>query len=319
VILKLNSHNSVLVAGSSHPQLAQEILHELKLLDITLPTLPITLFRFPDGEQRVQLGDSVLGKQAFVLQSLGKAPNELLIETLLIVDALRRGGAKHIVLICPYLAYSRQNVQETEGVSVAARLFADFLQTAGVGHLLTIDLHSELVGSFYSFPVEHLNARKAFCTIVKEQKLFSEDFVVVGPDLGASKLAAKFSRELGAGLALIEKRRDSARQVTMLSLLGEVVGKNVLLADDVCSTAGTLASASLICREKGAKRIFACVTHGLFTESALKRIEDSPIEKLFVSNTIAQEPLTSSKLCVVSIAKELALSLSRLLIQFEEQ
>lgn len=315
----MTSHNSIFVAGSSHPELAQQVLHELAKNGIDLSPHPITLFRFPDGEQRVQLGESVLGKQVFVLQSLGKAPNELLIETLLIVDALRRGGAKHIVLVCPYLAYSRQNVQETEGVSVAARLFADFLQQAGVDYLITIDLHSEVVGSFYSFPVEHLSARSAFCRVLKEQKLLTEDFVVVGPDLGASKLAAKFSRELGGELALIEKKRDSARKVTMLSLLGDVHGKNVLLADDVCSTAGTLASASLICREKGAKRIFACVTHGLFAESAVGLIKESPIEKLFVSNTIAQNQVTDSKFALVSIAKELASSISRLFIQFEEQ
>lgn len=319
------AHNSILVAGSSHPELAQQVLQELVAQGISLPLLPVTLFRFPDGEQRVQLGDTVLGKQAFVLQSLGKAPDELLIETLLIVDALRRGGAKHIVLVCPYLAYSRQNVQETEGVSVAARLFADFLQMAGVNCLVTIDLHSELVGSFYNFPVEHLSARSAFCKALQERKLENlvqerklENLVVVGPDLGASKLAARFSRDLGASLALIEKKRDSARKVTMLSLLGDVHGKNVLLADDVCSTAGTLASASLICREKGAKHIFACVTHGLFAEGAASVLEESPIERLFVSNTVATN-VTSSKFCVVSIAKELAASLSRLIIQYELQ
>lgn len=322
------SRKSILVAGSSHPQLAKEI-SEISGLSL----FPITLFQFPDGETRVQLGDSVLGKQAFVLQSLGKAPNELLIETLLIVDALRRGGAEQIVLICPYLAYSRQNVQETEGVSVAARLFADFLQQAGVDRLITVDLHSDVVGSFYAFPVQHLSARGAFCKVLKEETLLDKNVIVVGPDLGASKLAAQYAKALfanekqaeknhtvcGANLALIEKRRASAHEVHMYTLLGDVHGKTVLLADDVCSTAGTLVSASILCREKGAKQIFACVTHGIFSEDALQRIDESPIERLFVSNTVAITGKTSSKLCVISIASDLSLAISRLVKEQEEQ
>jgi ribose-phosphate pyrophosphokinase len=314
--VKLNSEKSLLLCGSSHPGLAEEVS---KLL--SLPIAPLTLLKFPDGEQRVQLQVDVLGKQVFVIQSLAKAPNELLIETLLLVDALRRQGAKRIVLVSPYLAYSRQNVQETEGYSVAARLFADFLQKAGVDHLITIDLHSDVVGSFYTFPVEHLTARDALLGELIKQKVFDSNFVIVGPDLGSAKLAARFSKESGCSLALIQKRRDSARQVTMLSLLGEVSGKNVLLADDVCSTAGTLTSASFICREKGAKKIFAVVSHGLFVEEALSRIEESPIERLFVSDSVPLDPKAakSTKICVISIAKVLATSLSRLIERFEEQ
>lgn len=321
--MQAQRRKSILVAGSSHPELALE-LSELTGLEL----FPLSLFCFPDGERRVQLSGSVLGKQAFVVQSLGRAPNELLVETLLIVDALRRGGAERIVLVCPYLAYSRQNVQETEGVSVAARLFADFMQHAGVSHLITVDLHTDVVGSFYTFPVEHISARDAFCTALKEQNLLGPECVVVGPDLGASKLAARYSRKLledgvvagnAQTLALIEKRRDSARQVTMLSLLGEVRGKNVLLADDVCSTAQTLLSASFICRERGAKQIFACVTHGIFSEDALKRLDESPIERLFVSNTVAHLGQTSAKLCIVSIARDIARCITRLVKEKEEQ
>jgi ribose-phosphate pyrophosphokinase len=315
---KALSRASVLVAGSSHIPLAKQIAGELGL---TL--FPVSILRFPDGECRIQLNDSVSGKQVFVLQSLAKEPNERLIETLLIVDALRRGGAHSIVLVCPYLAYSRQSVQETEGVSVAARLFADFLKIAGVNYLVTIDLHAELVRSFFEFPVEHLSARSAFVEALREQKILENDLVVVGPDLGSAKLAAKFaealSQELSVDLALIQKRRIDARQVTMLSLMGEVKGKTVLLADDVCSTAGTLTSAAMICREKGAKNIFACVAHGLFAEEALTRIEQSPIERLFVSNSVCLgEPVVSQpKICVVSIAKTLVFAISRLLNSFE--
>lgn len=298
---------SVLIAGSSHPDLAKDISEKLGL-----PLFPVTISRFPDGEMRVQLSDSVAGKQVFILQSIAKEPNELLIETLLLVDALRRGTAEHIVLVSPYIAYSRQSMQESEGASVAARLFADFLQVAGVNGLITMDLHAELVKSFYSFPVEHLSAKISFAEALKERNVNTKDLVVVGPDLGSAKLVAKLARELKSPLALIDKRRIDAHQVTMLSLIGEVENKIVLLADDVCSTAGTLTSAANVCQGKGAKSIIAVVTHGLFVEEALERIVNSPIEKLFVSDSIKLDSkvLACPKIHVVSVANVFAAAIS---------
>jgi len=298
-----------MIAGSSHPELASQIS---KL--VGLPLFPVSIARFPDGEMRVQLGGDVAGKQVFIIQSLAKQPNELLIETLLLVDALRRGAAAHIVLVCPYLAYSRQSVQEDRGLSVAARLFADFLKLAGVDELITMDLHAELVKSFYDFPVEHLSARSLFVEEIKTLQVDPSEIVVVGPDLGSAKLVAKLSRELKVPLALIEKRRLDAHKVSMLSLLGEVRDKIVLLADDVCSTAGTLTSAASVCHEKGAKSIFAVISHGLFVEEALDRILQSPIERLFVSDSVSLDPkcLACPKIRVVSVAKLFATSLSSL-------
>ena len=295
-----------MIAGSSHPELANEISALVKL-----PLFPVSIARFPDGEMRVQLGAEVAGKQVFVVQSLAKEPNERLVETLLLVDALRRGAAAHIVLVCPYLAYSRQSVQEDAGASVAARLFADFLKLAGVDQLITMDLHAELVKSFYDFPVECLSARSSLAQALK-QEVQTSDIVVVGPDLGSAKLVAKMARELNCPLALIEKRRHDAHKVTMLSLMGEVKDKIVLLADDVCSTAGTLSSAANVCQGKGAKSIYAVVSHGLFVEEALERILNSPIVRLFVSDSVKLDPrvLACPKIQVVSIAKLFAHSLS---------
>lgn len=302
-----------MIAGSSHPELAGQIS---KL--VGLPLFPVSIARFPDGEIRVQLGGDVAGKQVFIIQSLAKQPNELLIETLLLVDALRRGAAAHIVLVCPYLAYSRQSVQEDGGLSVAARLFADFLKLAGVDELITMDLHAELVKSFYDFPVEHLSARSLFVEEVKALNVKRDEIVVVGPDLGSAKLVAKLSREMNVPLALIEKRRLDAHKVSMLSLLGEVHDKIVLLADDVCSTAGTLTSAASVCHEKDAKSIYAVVSHGLFVEEALDRLIASPIERLIVSDSVPLDAkcLACPKIRVVSVAKLFATSLSSLKERF---
>ena len=301
------SKGPILIAGSSQPELAEAISKK-----VGLPLFPVLIAHFPDGEMRVQLGGSVAAKQVFIFQSLGKAPNELLIETLLLVDALRRGAAEHIVLVCPYLAYARQSVQEDGGASVAARLFADFLTHAGVDGLVTMDLHAELVKSFYDFPVEHLSARDVFVEALKEDKHHLSDVVVVGPDLGSAKLISKFARRLNSPIALIEKKRVDAHQVEMLSLMGEVEDKIVLLADDLCSTAGTLTSAAKVCQGKGAKSIYAVVSHGLFVEEALERIMDSPIERVYVTDSIKQDPkvLACPKIHVVSVANIFAAAIS---------
>jgi ribose-phosphate pyrophosphokinase len=317
VILREESKNqslqTILVAGTSNPPFAQEVASKLGM---TL--FPIDVLHFPDGECRAHLKGEVAGKQAVVIQSLGKRPNEYLIETMLIADALRRGGVKSIVFACPYLAYSRQNLPDQDGASLAARLFAYFLHEAGVTDLITMDLHAEHIPSFYDFPVEHLSARKCLADEFRRRRLHEEPFVVVGPDLGSAKLVAAYAEELETSFALIQKRRLSARQVESLSIVGEVEGKNVLLADDMCSTAGTLMSAAQVCREKGAKRIFACVTHGLFVDEAIKRIEQSPIEYMFVSDTIRQDDmvLQCSKICVVSVAEVFAAAISRFVGRF---
>ncbi|MBS0634787.1 MAG: ribose-phosphate pyrophosphokinase [Verrucomicrobia bacterium] len=307
---------SILIAGSSHPELANEISKK-----VDLPLFPVSIARFPDGEMRVQLGDSVAGKQAFIIQSIAKKPNELLIETLLLVDALRRGAAEQIVIVSPYFAYARQNVQEDGGSSVAARLFADFLKLAGVDGLITMDLHAELVKSFYDFPVEHLSARHLFVEALERDKALTGDCILVGPDFGSAKLIAKYAEELKSSIAFIEKRRIDARKVTMLSLIGEVKNKIVLLADDVCSTAGTLTSAATVCQGKGAKSIIGVVSHGLFVEDALDVIVKSPIERLYVSDSVQLDPkvLACPKIHVVSVANLFAAALSKQQKLFQER
>lgn len=319
--------DSVLVLGSSNPAFNEEVA---ALSDV--PVLPMSIERFPDGEIRVHLKQKVAGKQAIIIQSLGKSPNEYLIETMLIADALRRAQAARVILVAPYLAYSRQNLPEGSGgncASLAARLFAHFLRDAGIDELVTMDLHAEHIPSFYDFPVRHLTARKVLADAMKKKvaaltvESMRDNGVVVGPDLGSAKLVASYANEFESPFALIQKRRVDAKHVESLSIVGDVTGKNVLLADDMCSTGVTMASAADECsgnyQEKGAKigranQIFAVATHGLLVDGAMKRIEASPIQMLFVSNSVAIDKglLASPKLCVISVAPLFAAAISDL-------
>jgi ribose-phosphate pyrophosphokinase len=198
-------------------------------------------------------------------------------------------------------------------------LFAHFLHEVGINELITMDLHAEHIPSFYDFPVEHLSARNNLIDAFNRHYGRLDPLVVVGPDLGSAKLVGRYAEELMISFALLEKKRSDDRSVEILSIVGEVQQKNVLLADDMCSTASTLVSAAKACREKGANRIFACVTHGLFVEKAVCLIEESPIEQLFVSNTIAldQEILRCSKICVVSVASAFAAAVRAVIERFK--
>jgi len=307
----LITKDSIIVSGSANPGFNEQLVSLSQKL-CQIPQAAMQVAHFPDGEMRVRLGakEKIAGKQAIVLQSLGKKPNEYLVEAMLIADALRRAGAAKIVLVAPYLAYSRQNLPEDTGSSLAARLFAYFLHEAGVHELVTMDLHAEHIPSFYDFPVRHLTAKKVLAEAVKKRlkalKCDPKDIVVVGPDLGSAKLVAGYAEEFGSSFALIQKRRLDPKSVETLSIVGEVKGKNVLLADDMCSTGATLLSAARVCQGKGAQRIFAACTHGLLVDDALQKINESPIETLFVSDTVAIDEKavrgSSSKLCVISVA-----------------
>lgn len=272
--------NPLLFAGSSHPVLCQEIAHHL---GVSLGK--VLLGQFPDGELTVEVQESVRGRDVFVLQTIACRPNHYLMELLLIVDALKRSSAKSVTAILPYYGYCRQDRKDRPRVPITAKLVADLLQIAGVTHLVTMDLHAEQLQGFFNIPVDGLHARPVLIDVLRET-VQSGNLVVAAPDVGSVKLARAFAVQLGAELVIVDKTRVDDQQVKVTTVIGAVEGKDVLLADDMCSTGSTLVSAAKACREKGALRIFAAVTHGLFVGPAIQRIEESPIEALFVGNTI---------------------------------
>lgn len=302
--------NFVLFSGSSHPELAAQVADHL---GITLSQ--VSLERFPDGEISVQILESIRGRDVFVIQTIALDPNNLLMELLIMVDALKRASARSVVAVIPYFGYCRQDRRDKPRVPITAKLVANLLVNAGVTRVLTMDLHAGQLQGFFDIPVDNLFSRPLLAEAFRGMK--PDNSVVVTPDVGSIKLARAYAHYLHAEMAIVDKQRLGPQSVEVTTIIGNVQGKDVLLADDMCSTANTLVSAAKACREKGARRIFAAVTHGLFVGDAVEKIEESPIEALLMSNTI---PYTdrlagSTKIRVVSVAPLFAQAISCIVAQ----
>lgn len=299
--MEFTGEKPLLFSGTSHPLLAQEVAD---CLGVKLGAVRIG--KFPDGEISLQIEENVRGRDVFVFQSIALDPNNFLVELLIMIDALKRASAKSIAAVIPYFGYCRQDRKDKPRVPITAKLIANIIVNAGATRVLTIDLHTEQLQGFFDIPVDNLFGSYLLAQAVKQQ--YCDNLVVVTPDIGSVKLAKAYARQLNAEFAIVDKLRVSPTLVDHDAFIGDVKNKNVLLADDICSTAGTLSSAAKACQEKGAKRIFAVVTHGLLVGDSLEKIINSPIEALYISNTvpIAENIKKCSKIRVVTIAPLLA-------------
>lgn len=287
----------LLLSGSSHPVLAEEVAN---CLGVSLGK--VLLSEFPDREIQVQVLDSVRGKDVFVLQTIALDPNRYLMELLLIIDALKRASAKSVTAVIPFFGYARQDRKDRSRVPITAKLVANLLETAGVSRVLTLDLHAGQLQGFFDVPVDNLTARSVLVDAVNKLQL--ENMVVVAPDAGSIKMARDYAAHMGVDYAVVDKIRRGPADVVNTTVIGNIEGHNILLADDICSTAGTLVSAAKACREKGASRVVVAVTHGLLVGDAVAKLQEGPIEALVMSNTI---PVTdrlkgSTKIHTVSVA-----------------
>lgn len=299
-----HQNNYALFAGTSHPELAQQIAG---CLGIMLGKARIETF--PDGEIGVRILESVRGRDVFIVQTIARNPNFYLMELLILVDAFKRASARSIIAVIPYYGYARQDRRGIAREPITAKLVADLLQSAGVTRVLTMDLHTEQIQGFFDIPVDNLYARSILVELLSKQELSHS--IIVSPDIGSIKMARGYAEALKVDLAIVDKRRVSARQVEMEALIGDVKGKDVLLIDDMYSTGGTLKTAARVCKQAGAKRVFACVTHGLFVGNGL---EDSEIEKIVMSNTVpSPNTVDRKRLEVVSVAPLFAKAIESIL------
>ncbi|MBO4358378.1 MAG: ribose-phosphate pyrophosphokinase [Erysipelotrichaceae bacterium] len=259
---------------------------------------------FADGETLVELGQSVRGKRCYVIQSTSKPVNENLMELLICLDALRRSSATEITCIIPYFGYARQDRKAMPRQPITAKLVASMLETAGANRVVTFDLHAAQIQGFFSCPVDDLTTVPMMGQYFRRKNFNVDDTVVVSPDHGGVKRARTLAEMIGCPLAIIDKRRPRANEVEACNVIGDVANKDAIIVDDICDTGGSLLAAADILRDHGAKDIYVCVTHGLFSNDAVRRIEESPIKEVVVTNTIvvpAEEMKKSSKITTLSV------------------
>ncbi|MBR4461917.1 MAG: ribose-phosphate pyrophosphokinase [Erysipelotrichaceae bacterium] len=259
---------------------------------------------FADGETLVELGESVRGKRCYIIQSTSKPVNENLMELLICVDALRRSSATEITCIIPYYGYARQDRKAMPRQPITAKLVASMLETAGVNRVVTFDLHAPQIQGFFRCPVDDLTTVPMMGQYFRRKNFPVNDIVVVSPDHGGVKRARTLAEILGCSLAIIDKRRPRANEVEACYVIGDVRGKDVIIVDDICDTGGSLLAATDILVDNGARDVYVCVTHGLFSNDAATRIENSRIKEIVVTNTIVvpkEELQKTSKITVLSV------------------
>jgi len=282
------THDIKLFAGRSNPQLAQEIAD---YLGTTIG--PMLVKNFADGEIYVQVKESVRGDDVFIIQPLCNPVNENLMELLIIIDAFKRASAKTITAVIPYYGYARQDRKTSGREAITAKLVADLLTTAGATRVLAMDLHTGQIQGFFNILVDHIFATSILVNYMKALNISPDDMVAVSPDTGGVQRTRYFSKELGCSLAIIDKRRDKHNEAIAANVIGDVKNKICVMFDDIIDTAGTICEASKLLMAEGAKEVYVCAVHPVFSGPAVERISSSPIKECIVTNTI---PLDMSKM-----------------------
>mgnify|MGYP001416511940 CR=1 FL=1 len=291
-------------SGTKSRYLAEKICNSL---GCKLGNMNIT--HFADGEFAVSYEESIRGANVFLVQST--FPNsDNLMELLLMVDAAKRASAKSIIAVVPYFGWARQDRKDKPRVSIGAKLVADLLAVAGIDRLITMDLHADQIQGFFDIPVDHLYASAVFLPYI--QSLNLKDLVIATPDVGGSKRASTFSKYLGVPLVLCNKTREKANVVASMQIIGDVVGKNVVLVDDIVDTAGSITKAANIMLEAGAKSVRAIASHCVMSDPATERIEKSGLVEMVFTNSIPYCK-DSKKVKQLSIADMFAETIRRVL------
>ncbi len=296
----------LLICGNSNKPLAEEIA---VYLQTQLSNALVT--KFSEGETRVKINEDVRGSDVFVIQPTSPPTNDMLMELLIMIDALRRSSADRITAVVPYFGYARQDRKDQPRVPITAKLVANLITEAGADRVLTMDLHAGQIQGFFDIPLDHLYAVNVFADYFEKKKL--QDLAIVAPDVGGIKMARAYAKRFGSGLAICDKRRIDDQTAEVMNILGDVKGKNVLMVDDICATAGSLCEAAEGLRQNGAKRIYAAISHAVLSGPAIDRINKSCIEELIVTNSInGNRAKDSKKIRVLSIASLMGEAIRRI-------
>jgi len=297
---------------NSNEPLAREVANA-----IGRPLGESSVKRFSDGEVQINIEESIRGCDVFVIQSTSDPVNENLMELLIMIDALKRASARTINVVMPYYGYARQDRKARSREPITAKLVANLLETAGAHRVIAIDLHAPQIQGFFDILIDHLVAEPILTEYFKKKGFDKDELVIVSPDHGGVTRARKMADRMKAPIAIIDKRRPRPNVSEVMSIVGEVDGKIAILIDDIIDTAGTITAAADALKKNGAKVVYACCTHPVLSGPAIERIENSQIEELIVTNTIALPPeRQSSKIKQLSIGSLLADAIIRV---FEEK
>ncbi len=295
-----------LIGGTSNPELTNKVCNYLKISPIKRE-----VSKFSDGEAQVEIHENVRGREVFVLQSTCPPVNDNFVELLVIMDALKRASVKRMIITMPYYGYARQDRKVKPRAPISAKMVADCITAVGARRVISMDLHAGQIQGYFDIPVDNIYAKPLLINHIKEN--FNGNLVIVSPDAGGVERARSFAKALGAGLAIIDKRREAANVAEAMNVIGEVDGKTCIILDDMVDTAGTITEGAKAVKDRGALDVFACAVHPVLSGPAIERIENSVIKQLIVTDTM---PLTEkakgcAKIEPLSIAPILAETIKR--------
>jgi ribose-phosphate pyrophosphokinase len=265
--------------GRAHPALTGEICRTLGN-----EAGRVTLYNFSDGENYCQIEENVRGGDIFIVQPTCPPANANLMELLIMLDAFKRSSASRVTAVLPYYGYARQDRKDKPRVPITAKLVADLMVAGGADRILAVDLHAPQIQGFFNIPVDHLFAAPALLDAIRDSNL--DPLTVVSPDAGGVERARAFAKRLGSSLAIVDKRRKGKNEVEVLHVIGDVRGRNVIVVDDIIDTAGTMINTVQALKNAGAERVFAGCVHAVLSGPAIERINGSPIERIFCTNTM---------------------------------
>jgi len=283
------------ISGNANRSLAEEIVENL---GIKLTAAGVK--RFSDGETQVRIEENVRGTDCFVIQPTCPPVNESVMELLVICDALRRSSARRITAVIPYYGYGRQDRKAEPRVPITSKLVANLLVASGINRIVAMDLHAGQIQGFFDIPVDHLYAMPVFLNYIREKNY--PHLTIVSPDAGGVERARAFAKRLNADLVIVDKRRPKANEAEIMNIIGEVEGKTAIILDDIVDTAGTMVKVAHAIKKAGAIKVLASCSHGVLSGEAHKKLDESPIEELLITNSIPLAKNGSKKVKVLSVA-----------------
>ena len=303
------THGTVKIfAGNGCPDLAKAIADRLEL-----PLGQLEATRFSDGEICVNIKETVRGCDVFVVQSTSTPVNDNLMELLVMIDAFKRASCNKLTVVMPYFGYARQDRKARARDPITAKLVANLLEKAGADRVLTMDLHSTQLQGFFDIPVDNLLGMPVLAKNFLKNGFKNDDFVIVSPDVGSVTRSRSMAAKFNAPLAIIDKRRPKANVMEVMNIIGDVKDKVCLMLDDMIDTAGTITQGAKALSDAGAREVYACCSHGVFSGPAMQRIQDSPLKKVVILNTIQQpQDKLIDKIEEVSVAEIFAEAIERI-------